>query len=223
MPGQRMAEASFMPQSSQGTCRNFEIRIDIKPKGIINDWSNIFHFTTKDDCDAATDSNKYCRIPGLWITPNPPHTELYACVDSIDQNSVCIVGPPLPMGTWSHVVIQLYGNIWSMEVTDETGFLWESAPMFVKPLGQAHAIPYFSDPFSAASLVDVKEFNYGCLDMPETRALTWRNCGSTYTCHSKDAGIDRCISSGQNLAPASYIIGQQRCACMFVEDSPNSK
>jgi len=85
------------------TAPNFELSFNIWPRGVVNGWSSLLHFTTSGDGGAGG------RIPGIWF--HALSTRLHVRMGHGPAwNAGCDTSNTLPINQMTYVTVRLHGT-----------------------------------------------------------------------------------------------------------------
>jgi len=130
---------------------NYVISFKIMPKGNVQEWSNIFHFS-KNACNYGAE----CRTPALWFWPGS--TTFHVRIgDSTDWNWGLDTSN-IPIGQWSSFRLECNGKQVNLTVNSQ---VYTATQPTTRSSGVMHAwMPAF---WYAAANVAIKDFCYKTL------------------------------------------------------------
>ena len=135
-----------------GTTGNYILSFEIVPTGTVDDWSNILHFTTGDDCcDFGT------RSPGIWFPPDS--TTLGVSIgDSTDGNWYINTDIALPLNVRTKVMLECNGPDVKLSVGESVYFENQPTRRFSGDL-----LVYAGDPWWPAANAKMYNLRYKIL------------------------------------------------------------
>merc|ERR1712167_371646 len=131
---------------------NYEVSLDIRPKGTVPEWNNIIHVTSANE--------NIDRIPAVWF--HPSSTKLHIRTHPCSNSGYDPPNDPLPLNQWTSLTIRCATpDGCDILINDNrVGFSpWE-------PSGRTavKAIVYLSSPWSAPANADVRNIKIISLD-----------------------------------------------------------
>ena len=165
-----------------GTTGNYILSFEIVPTGTVDDWGNILHFTTGDDCcDFGS------RSPGIWFVPDDIIISV-SIGDSTDGNWYINTDTALPLNVRTKVILECNGPDVTLSVGESVYTAKQPTRRFSGDL-----TVYAGDPWWQAANANIYNLSYKIL--PADNDAGKSETSEIYTiCTCKDKASDVIMS-----------------------------